>query len=102
MPRRQSEFKRPHLDGHKAFGARAKTDQDAFSRLQLGKPAAAQGLHVDEDVLRAFALRKKPKAARPVEPFNNRDMKGTRLDLANEGARQRSLRWMRRARAIHR
>src|SRR5262245_28089191 len=96
MWRRDSDFKRPHFHRQKPLGTRAEADEDAFTRLQLRKPIAAQRLHMDEDVLRALSLGEKSEPARAVKPFYNCNLKRAGLEQANTGARQLPLRGVQR------
>jgi len=75
MRRRQDSVEQPYFSGHKTLRAVAKADKQAFPRPQFRDAMAAQRLHMNKYIFRAFPLGQKPKSARAVEPFDDGDLK---------------------------
>lgn len=73
----QGHFERAHFNCHESFAAFADPDKQAFPWPQFGDAVAAQGLHMDEYIRRAFALGQKAKSTNTVEPFHDGDLKAT-------------------------
>src|SRR6202030_1566418 len=85
---------RADLRCHHAFGARAEPYQNGLAGPQLRDAVAPQGLHVDEDVRRAFAKSKKPEASQAVEPLHDGAFQPACRCHGDMGARRRHLRRM--------
>src|SRR5271166_3423326 len=85
---------RTHLRGHQPLRSRAEARQHAVARLRIDEAVAAQGFHMDEDVLGALAPGEKTETARTVEPLDDNDFEpadGGRLGAGARRTRRRSV-----------
>src|SRR5579883_736228 len=98
----QGRFERAHFRRHQALRTAAEADEQAIARLQFGDPVTAQRLHMDENVLGAFAARQEAEAAHPVEPFDDADLIAARRRDLDMGAGRLQLGRMDRSRFVHR
>src|SRR5688572_5977815 len=60
---------RPKLGRHAPFRAHTPANLDDLSGTQLGEAEAAQALHMNEDVRRAFSARQESETPDPIEPL---------------------------------
>ena len=74
-----------HFRRHQSLVAMAEAGEQRIARLRVDDPEATQRLHMDENVLGAFAAREEAKAPVPVEPFDDDDLKAA--DAVDRGAR---------------
>src|SRR5262245_10709990 len=80
LMRRRTEMRRwterhtfgPDLGRHQSLGARAETNLNELTRLQLGEAEPSQRFHVHKNIGRAFAAGQETKSAQSIEPFDLR------------------------------
>src|SRR5262245_9520811 len=76
-----------YLGRHQSLRSRPKSHENELPRPQFGQAEAAQGLHVDENVGRAFAAGEETETAQPVEPLHLRPLERAGRRDGDVGAR---------------